>query len=61
MKDFFKKLTKTQNDVDDLDAGYDSEYYQGAYDRVDRYDDRRDDRYEPFRHIQMNSLNCYPY
>ena len=49
MKDFFKKLTKTQNDVDDLDAGYDSEYYQGAYDRTDRYDDRRDDRYEDRR------------
>lgn len=44
MKDFFKKLTKNQNEVDDLDAGYDSEYYQGAYDRSDRYDDRRDDR-----------------
>ena len=51
MKDFFKKLTKTQNEVDDLDAGYDSEYYQGAYDRSDRYDDRQDrsDRYDDRR------------
>ena len=57
MKDFFKKLTKTQNEVNDLDAGYDSDYYQGAYDRSDdrrddgydrqdRYDDRRDDRFD---------------
>ena len=44
MKDFFKKLTKTQTEVDDLDAGYDSEYYQGSYDRNDRYDDRYDRR-----------------
>ncbi len=45
MKDFFKKLNKNQADTDDLDAGYDNEYYQGAYDRRDdRYDDRRDDR-----------------
>ena len=52
MKDFFKKLTKNHNEVDDLDAGYDSEYYQGSYDRQDRYDeryeryDRRDEGYD---------------
>ncbi len=33
MKDFFKKFNKPQNEVEDLDTGYDSEYYQGAYDR----------------------------
>ena len=44
MKDFFKKLSKPQNDVEDLDTGYDSEYYAGAYDRDSRRDDRRDDR-----------------
>ena len=45
MKDFFKKLGKTQNEVEDLDSGYDSEYYTGSYDKADRRDDRRDDRY----------------
>ena len=33
MKEFFKKFNKPQNEVEDLDTGYDSEYYQGAYDR----------------------------
>ncbi len=46
MKDFFKKLSRTQDDVEDLDTGYDSEYYQGSYDRDRRQDDRRPDRYE---------------
>ena len=27
MKDFFKKLSKPQPEVEDLDTGYDSEYY----------------------------------
>ncbi len=44
MKDFFKKLSRTQDDVEDLDTGYDSEYYQGSYDRQDRQDRRVDDR-----------------
>ena len=48
MKDFFKKLTKNHNEVDDLDAGYDSEYYQGSYDRTDRYDERYDRRDEGY-------------
>ncbi len=47
--DFFKKRTKTQHDVDDLDAGYDNEYYQGAYDRRDERDDRSD-RYDDRRY-----------
>ncbi len=61
MKDFFKKINRSQNDVEDLDTGYDSEYYRGAYDQNsarrpedgyddrrqdDRRDDRRDDRYD---------------
>ena len=49
MKDFFKKLGKTQNEVEDLDSGYDSEYYTGSYDKADRRDDRRDDRYDERR------------
>ena len=49
MKDFFKKLGKTQNEVEDLDSGYDSEYYTGSYDKADRRDDRRDDRYDDRR------------
>lgn len=44
MKDFFKKLTKPQPEVEDLDTGYDSEYYAGSYDKADRKsDDRRDE------------------
>ena len=31
MKDLFKKFNKNQTEVEDLDTGYDSEYYQGAY------------------------------
>ncbi|MBO5510552.1 MAG: cell division protein SepF [Clostridia bacterium] len=56
MKDFFKKLTKPQPEVEDLDTGYDSEYYAGSYDKADRRaegrpegrpeEDRRADRYE---------------
>ena len=55
MKDFFKKLNKPQPEVEDLDTGYDSEYYAGAYDKADRRDDRRgedrrsDDRFEERR------------
>ena len=56
MKDFFKKLTKPQPEVEDLDTGYDSEYYAGSYDKADRRaegrtegrpeEDRRADRFE---------------
>lgn len=55
MKDFFKKLNKPQTEVEDLDTGYDSEYYAGSYDKADRRsddrrtDDRRDDRREDRR------------
>lgn len=31
MKDLFKKFNRNQTEVEDLDTGYDSEYYQGAY------------------------------
>ncbi len=46
MKEFFKKLNKPQTEVDDLDTGYDSDYYLGSYEKDDRRgDDRRlDDR-----------------
>ena len=44
MKDFFKKFSKPQTEVEDLDSGYDSEYYAGSYDKADRRDDRQDDR-----------------
>ena len=40
MKDFFKKFSKPQTEVEDLDSGYDSEYYAGSYDNR-RSDDRR--------------------
>ncbi len=45
MKDFWKKLNKPQTDVEDLDTGYDSEYYRGAYDPNSRERDegRHDD------------------
>ena len=47
MKDFFKKLSKPQPEVEDLDTGYDSEYYAGSYDKADRREDNRSaDRYE---------------
>ena len=47
MKDFFKKLTKPQPEVEDLDTGYDSEYYAGSYDKADRREETRPaDRYE---------------
>ena len=47
MKDFFKKLCKPQPEVEDLDTGYDSEYYAGSYDKADlREDIRSADRYE---------------
>lgn len=56
MKNFLKKLTKPQPEVEDLDTGYDSEYYAGSYDKADRRaegrtegrpeEDRRADRYE---------------
>ena len=41
MKDFFKKLSKPQTEVEDLDSGYDSEYYAGSYGKNDRRDDER--------------------
>ncbi len=45
MKDFLKKLGRPQADIEDLDAGYDNEYYQGAGDRRDTYrEERPDDR-----------------
>ncbi len=56
MKDFFKKLSKNQNEVEDLDTGYDSEYYQGSYDRREeerpeaRPTDRPEDRYDAPRY-----------
>ena len=31
MKDFLKKFTKPQPEVEDLNSGYDSEYYAGSY------------------------------
>lgn len=43
MKDFFKKLSKPQPEVEDLDTGYNSEYYAGASDKADRREDRRED------------------
>ena len=46
MKDFFKKFSKPQTEVEDLDSGYDSEYYAGSYDKADR---RAEDR----RHHQI--------
>lgn len=47
MKDFFKKFSKPQPEVEDLDTGYDSEYYAGSYDKTDRREDSRPaDRYE---------------
>ena len=47
MKDFFKKLSEPQPEVEDLDTGYDSEYYAGSYDKADRREDNRSaDRYE---------------
>ncbi len=51
MKDFFKKLSKPQAEVDDLDIGYDNEYYAGYNRDGDRRDgDRRDsDRREDDR------------
>lgn len=50
MKDFFKKLSKPQPEVEDLDTGYDSEYYAGSYDKADRRaEDRRDDRQDDRR------------
>ena len=49
MKNFLKKLSKPQTEVEDLDTGYDSEYYAGAYDRDSRREDRREDRYEDRR------------
>lgn len=33
MKEFFNKINKSRNEVDDLDSGYE-EYYRGAYDRT---------------------------
>ena len=39
MKDFFKKFTKPQTEVEDLDSGYDSEYYAGSYDKEERVSD----------------------
>lgn len=54
MKDFFKKFSKPQTEVEDLDSGYDSEYYAGSYDKADRRaegrtEDRREDRREDDR------------
>ena len=49
MKDFFKKFTKPQTEVEDLDSGYDSEYYAGSYDKEERVSDERrpeDSRFE---------------
>ena len=54
MKDFFKKISK-QNEPEDLDTGYDSDYYGGAYGaretsrpepRREAETDRYDERYE---------------
>ncbi len=47
MKDFFKKLSKPQPEVEDLDTGYDSEYYAGSYDKADRREDDRQDNRRP--------------
>ena len=67
MKDFFKKLNNSRTDVDDLDSGYDSEYYQGAFDSRDdrrsddrrsddrRSDDRPADRYDRFEQYDRRS------
>ena len=56
MKDFFKKLNKPQTEVEDLDTGYDSEYYAGAYDKDDRrLDDRRDPRESRFEERDYRS------
>ena len=49
MKDFFKKFTKPQTEVEDLDSGYDSEYYAGSYDKEERVSDENrseDSRFE---------------
>lgn len=49
MKDFFKKFTKPQTEVEDLDSGYDSEYYAGSYDKEERVSDENrpeDGRFE---------------
>ena len=49
MKDFFKKFTKPQAEVEDLDSGYDSEYYAGSYDKEERVSDENrpeDSRFE---------------
>ena len=43
MKDFFKKFTKPQTEIEDLDSGYDSEYYAGSYDKNDRKTEERRD------------------
>jgi len=51
MKDFFKKFSKPQTEVEDLDSGYDSEYYAGSYEKEDRRgEDQRpeDDRFDRF-------------
>ena len=40
MKNLFKKLSNPQTEVEDLDSGYDSEYYAGSYDKADRRDNR---------------------
>ena len=47
MKDFFKKFSKPQTEVEDLDSGYDSEYYAGAYDKAERQPE--EDRFEERR------------
>ena len=39
MKDFFKKFSKPQTEVEDLDSGYDSEYYAGSYEKEERRSD----------------------
>ncbi len=36
IKDIFKKISKPQNEVEDLDIGYDSEYYSGYNRESDR-------------------------
>ncbi len=46
MKDFFKKLNKPQTEVEDLDSGYDSEYYAGSFEKEERRPEERGARFE---------------
>ncbi len=50
MKDFFKKISKPQPEVEDLDIGYDSEYYSG----YNRDSDRRPDDRAVERSAEVN-------